>query len=185
MSRPFSAVALVAVLGLVTASAVLAEEKPKPKKTPKPAAAKQPPLGVGEAAIKKALAQPTEMEFIETPLSDVIDYLKDRHHIEIQLDNKAMGDVGIGGDTPVTKNIKGITFRSALKLLLQELNLTYMILDEVLLITTPEEAESQLTTKVLDVSDLVVCRDKDDELWDDYDTLIDVITTIYQANHLG
>ena len=45
------------------------------------------------------------------------------------------------------------------------------------MITTPEEAESRLTTKVLDVSDLVVCRDKDDELWDDYDTLIDVITS--------
>ena len=117
------------------------------------------------------------MEFIETPLSDVIDNLKNRHHIEIQLDNKALGDVGIASDTPVTKNIKGITLRSALRLLLHELNLTYVIMDEVLLITTPEQAESRLTTKVYDVSDLVVCRDKDDNLWDDYDTLIDVILT--------
>ena len=117
------------------------------------------------------------MDFIETPLSDVIDNLKERHHIEIQLDNKALGDVGIGSDTPITRNLKGVSLRSALRLLLHELNLTYVILDEVLLITTPEEAESRLTTKVLDVSDLVVCRDKDDDLWDDYDTLIDVITT--------
>jgi hypothetical protein len=44
-----------------------------------------------------------------------------------------------------------------------------------LLITTPEEADNLLSTKVYDVSDLVVCRDKHDELWDDYDTLIDII----------
>ncbi len=42
----------------------------------------------------------------------------DKHHIEIQLHNKALGDVGIGSDTPVTKNLKGITLRSALRLML-------------------------------------------------------------------
>ena len=39
----------------------------------------------------------------------MIDYLKDYHKIEIQLDKKALDDVGIGSDTPVTKNLKGIT----------------------------------------------------------------------------
>ena len=53
--------------------------------------------------------------------------------------------MGIGTDTPVTKNLKGITLRSALRLMLRELSLTYIIKDEVLLITTPEEAESQLS----------------------------------------
>jgi hypothetical protein len=132
---------------------------------------------VGEAAIEKALAEPTQMEFVETPLSDVIDFLKDYHRIEIQLDNKAISDVGVGSDTPVNTNLRRVSFRSALNLLLRDLNLTWVIRDEVLLITTPEEAESQLITKVIEVSDLVVCRNKDDELWDDYDTLIDVISS--------
>ena len=39
--------------------------------------------------------------------------------------------------------------------LLKELDLTYVVRDEVLLITTPEEAESQLVTKVYPVGDLV------------------------------
>ena len=39
--------------------------------------------------------------------------------------------------------MKGITLRSALRLMLHELSLTYIIQDEVLLITTPEEAESR------------------------------------------
>ena len=42
------------------------------------------------------------------------------------------------------------------RLMLRELNLTYMIQDEVLLITTPEEADARLTTKVYPVADLVV-----------------------------
>ena len=60
---------------------------------------------------------------------------------------------------------------------MKKLNLTYIVLDEVLLITTPEDAENQLETKVYDVADLVACRDDHDIPWDDYDTLIDIITS--------
>ena len=67
----------------------------------------------------------------------MIDYLKDLHSIEIQIDEKALADMGIGSDTPITRNLKGITLRSALRLMLKELDLTYVIRDEVLSITTP------------------------------------------------
>ena len=60
-------------------------------------------------------------------------------------------------------------------LLLKDLQLTWIIDHEVLLVTTPEEAENRLTTKVLDVADLVVCRDSKGKLWNDYDSLIDAI----------
>ena len=45
------------------------------------------------------------------------------------------------------------------------------------LITTPEEEDNLLTTRVYDVADLVVCRDEHDTLSDDYDSLIDIITS--------
>ena len=53
-----------------------------------------------------------------------------------------------------------------------------MFHDEVLLITTKAKAESEefLVTKLYDVADLVVCRDSKGQPWDDYETLIDVIT---------
>ena len=79
----------------------------------------------------------------------MIDYLKDYHQIEIQLDKRAMDDAGIGTDTPVTKSLKGVSLKSALRLMLPELNLTYVIKDEVLLITTTEAAENMLTTRVV------------------------------------
>jgi hypothetical protein len=109
-----------------------------------------------EERILAALDDKTVLEFTDQPLSDAIQYLKDRHDIEIQLDEKALEDEGIGTDTPVSRNISGITLRSALRLLLGELDLTYVVKNEVLLITTKAEAEALLVTKVYPVGDLVI-----------------------------
>ena len=109
-----------------------------------------------EVKIRKALDEPTNLEFVETPLTDVIDYLKDLHGIEIQIDNKALEDAATGTDTPVTRNLRGISLRSALRLMLGPLDLAYVIKDEVLLITTKEKADAELVTKVYPVADLVL-----------------------------
>ncbi len=156
--------------------------KPEPKK---PGAATHPvqptkpvkPAEV-EARINRVLDSPTQIEFVETPLKDVVDYLKDLHHIEIQLDSRALKQAGVEESAPVTKNLKGISLRSALRLTLAEIadtELTYVIRDEVLLITSKAKAEKLRTTRVYDVADLVVCQDSKAKLWDDYATLIDVI----------
>jgi len=112
--------------------------------------------GEAEEKITQALDEQTTIEFIETPLRDVVEYLKDFHDIEIQLDQRALEDIGLGPETPITRNLKGITLRSALNLMLKELDLTYYIKNEVLNITTPEVVESELTTKVYPVADLVL-----------------------------
>jgi hypothetical protein len=152
-------------------------EQKQPAKTEQPHRTASP-IHTGQAAIEKALNESTSVEFKETPLTDVIDFLINQSHIEIQLDQRAIADVGIGTDTPMTAKITGVSLRSVLNLILRPINLTWIIKDEVLLITTPEEAESQLTIQVHDVSDLVVCRDKNDDLWNDYDTLIDTINRV-------
>jgi uncharacterized protein YfaS (alpha-2-macroglobulin family)/TolA-binding protein len=131
--------------------------------------------------ILKALNSPTQLEFIETPLHDVVSFLKDYHGIEIQIDRKALDDVGIGSDTPITRDLKGITLRSALQLMLRDLDLTYVIQDEVLLITTPEQAETRQETVVYPVGDLVAAyRDASGQTSRDFDSLIELITTTIQ-----
>jgi hypothetical protein len=111
-----------------------------------------------ESRIYEQLNKPTNMEFVETPLKDAIDFLANQHEIPIVLNAKKLEEAGVNIDTPVTKNLKGITLRSALRLMLSELELTYMVKDEVLQITTPEDAESpdNMVTKVYNVGDLVV-----------------------------
>ncbi len=109
-----------------------------------------------ERKIYDALKDEILLEFNDAPLSEVVDYLKQARNIPIVIDNRALDDVGLGSDTPVTISLNGITLRSALKLMLKELDLTYVIRDEVLKITTPEEAENELLTKVYPVADLVL-----------------------------
>lgn len=110
-----------------------------------------------EKKILAALEEPTILEFIETPLTDVISYLKDLHQIPIVLDRRALDDGGIGTDTPITQeSLRGLSLKSALRIMLRDLDLTYVIDDEVLQITTVEEADSRLVTKVYPVADLVL-----------------------------
>jgi hypothetical protein len=71
-----------------------------------------------------ALVKPTELEFVDRPLRDVIEDLKARHGIDIAPDAESLTKVGLGADAPVTCNIKGISLKSALELLLGELHLT-------------------------------------------------------------
>ena len=112
--------------------------------------------GTPEKRIYDALDQETILEFNESPLSEVVDFIKNAREIPIVIDQRALDDVGMGSDTPVTISLAGITLRSALKIMLKELDLTYVISDEVLKITTPEEAENELLTKVYPVADLVL-----------------------------
>ncbi|MBX7166550.1 MAG: hypothetical protein K1X74_09415 [Pirellulales bacterium] len=109
-----------------------------------------------EKKIQRELDSPTELEFVDTPLTDVLNYLGDRHEIEIEINQRALDDAAIGSDTPINRSLQGVTLRNALKLILTDLELTYVIDNEVLLITSKEDAETRLVTKVYPVADLVV-----------------------------
>src|SRR5262249_12815185 len=112
--------------------------------------------GGAEQRIYTELGKNTTIEVVEMPLKDVVTYLQDTHNIPIVLSLKKLEEASVSADTPVTKRLRSITLRSALRLILKELELTYVVRDEVLQITTPEDAESQLITKVYPVGDLVI-----------------------------
>ena len=182
------ALACAAVVLFVAVDQSLAKEKPSAKQAIEAAGlldrvndpfADEKPSA--EKRIERALNEPTTMEFVDAPLSDVVEHLAGLHKIEIQIDQRALDDVGLGTDTSVTRNVKGVSLRSALNLMLHDLQVTYTLRDEVLLITTPEEAANRLLTKVYDVADLVTMtyRDKTGKQWEevDFNTLIEMITT--------
>ena len=76
--------------------------------------------------------------------------------MEIVVDHRALEDMNMAVTEPVTVQLDGISLRSALELVLGDLDLTWTIGSEVLLITNFHEADSRLTTKTYDVGDLVV-----------------------------
>ena len=82
------------------------------------------------------------MEFADTPLKDVADYLSGLHHIPIHIDATALKEMGTEESTPITCNLPGIPLRSALEIILDELQLKWVISHNVLMITSPTKAES-------------------------------------------
>ncbi len=112
-----------------------------------------------EQKIAKALDQPTVLEFPDNTLKDVVDFIQEYHNIQIRLDEQALSDAGLDSETRINLVISGITLRSALKLMLENVNgteLTYIIEDEVMKITTREKADENYTTRVYPVGDLVI-----------------------------
>ena len=112
--------------------------------------------GTAEERIFGALNEETELDYLETPLADVIDDLQDIHDIPIKFDQTALEDLVLDQSVPVTMQLSGIKLKSALRLMLGDLDLTYVIENEVLLITSQENAEDAAITKVYPVADLVL-----------------------------
>ncbi len=153
-----------------------------------PASFSSTPESPSVTAIKKALNETTSLEFIESPLTDVVDYLKQKHHIEIQLDTRSLQDASIeASTTQVTRRMTDVTLRSALHLVLQEYELTYVVRDEALLITSKTAADSMLETRVYPVGDLIYRSEADrrERRYADFQSLIDVLQSIVAPTAWG
>jgi hypothetical protein len=135
--------------------------------------------GSDSEKILKALDSPTQIDAKEMPLQDVVAHLKKYHGIEIQIDRKSLDDAGIQPDAPITRNVRGIALKSALRMILGDLGLTYLAQNDVIHITTPEAAESQdaMETKVYPVADLVLPPNPPagKEVDADFDSLVELL----------
>ena len=117
-------------------------------------------LHSAEEAILKKLEEPTTFNFAQVPLPKVIEFIRDKHHMPVLLDAKAVADMGVKADEPITISVADIPLRSAIELALSDLGLTWMIGHDVLLITSQEKSKSSdfMVVKYYDVSDLLVER---------------------------
>jgi len=132
------------------------------------------------AAIEKALDEPADFDFAATPLSKVVDSLRTKYAIEVQLDTKALEEAGIAADTPVTCKLKFLALGSALQLVLRELDLTAVTRHNLLLITTTAAAEMMMDLVIYPVDDLILppesVRQPGRRYQPDYDVLIEMLT---------
>lgn len=100
-----------------------------------------------EQKIAAALSQLTSVKFQDTPLHDVATHISRVHGFPVVVEPLALDDAGIPSDEPITLSVSGVTLQSILKLLLQDLQLTYLIEDEVLKITTIDLAQERRSAK--------------------------------------
>ena len=101
-----------------------------------------------ESRIRAKLQQPIDVEFDETPLAEVVEKLGEILDGPILVDEKALEDAGLGFDTPVTARWRGVPVKESLRWMLRDLDMTYIVRDGALVITTPEKAEERLETRL-------------------------------------
>jgi hypothetical protein len=149
------------------------------------ALAEEPAEGTSEsrAKIEKALDAPIRLHFVETPLVDVQAFLQSKAKIPVHLDRRALDEVGLGDEIPITFALEGVTLRSALRHMLGQHDLTTVTRDEMLVVTTPEGAENLLTVRVYPVRDLAQSTDANGRQFEDFDPLIELFTGAIQPNN--
>ena len=113
------------------------------------------------AKTRKILAtKEATLQFEEKPLGEVLDTINKSYGIQIILDvqNTSEARTPVTLETPVSKKVKDISLGYALELLLRDFELTYMIREGLITITTPDVAYTQenLVIEVYNVSDLIV-----------------------------
>jgi hypothetical protein len=109
-----------------------------------------------EARIFKELSEPTDLDIIEgTTLDRLKEMILQKHGIQVESDDAKIEEAGHREDT-FNRPMRGISLRSALRLLLGPKDLGYVVKNEVLWITTKEDINATLTTKVYPVADLVL-----------------------------
>lgn len=124
------------------------------------------------AVIRKKLSNDLTsagLDFQDTALQEIVEYLRDEFKLLIQIDEQGLDDLGLASDEPVTVNLRNIKLGAALRFMLKPLELTTVIQDGMLIITSEDEALTCLKVAVYPVADLL----SPDDLRDN--SLVDVI----------
>ena len=106
--------------------------------------------------IERRLDSLVSLNFNNMPLGKVFDDIASMQLINILPDLPALNDKGISLQEPVTFKVDNVSLKSALTYLLNNVHLTYVVEDEVLKITTPENARGKLRAGPYQVTDLVI-----------------------------
>jgi len=83
-----------------------------------------------------------QLQLTATPLVDAVVLLNQQHGISIGIDHRRLAAAGIRPDVRCTLDVKDVPLASALQKLLGDVGLTYVVEDERIVITTPENASS-------------------------------------------
>lgn len=114
-----------------------------------------------EERILSALRSPLKRRLSYEPeqLDIIMDEIEEDYGIPIVFNKAALDEVAISPEAEVSIDLDNVSLRSALNIMFKEPgleDLTYVIDDEVLQITTKDDADATLKVKVYPVADLVL-----------------------------
>lgn len=109
---------------------------------------------VARPSVLRALSQKVRID-IDEPLVSAAEYIQGLVSITVLFDSSALMDENVDTSERVKLNVEDVTLDMALDLMLNDLNLAYVIDNEALLITSRDAAEETLKTRVYSYADFV------------------------------
>ena len=167
--------ALLCINGLAAA-----EEDKKPPAPPEINVSTVDPSA--DATVEQGLDWVVTVDFQEVAVNDLVKFLEQRQ-IHAQVNVKALEDSGRAADDSVfTLQASGISLRAALHEILDSHELTFYVRDGRVVITTKDDASVRTVVRVYSVNDLIHRDNEAEQGPGDYDSLIDLITTIVRPS---
>ncbi len=109
--------------------------------------------------LRDATARPVTFEFESGPLKDALGFLNERYNVPIIVDTEAFKEIGVNDveNSPVKlSKVSGVSLGTVLRLLLAQVQGTYIIRREFIEVTTGQRQAAEKTIRVYPVADLVI-----------------------------
>jgi hypothetical protein len=112
-------------------------------------------LTAKQKAILQALNTTVTVNFKNSRLEDVLEYLRTITGQTIALDPESLRDAEVSYDSPVTMSAKGVTVRTVLRKVLNDLGLSYVIEPELINVVSAQKAREKMVVRSYYVGDLL------------------------------
>jgi hypothetical protein len=141
--------------GRVVAKAEAQNEEKRASSPPK-APEKEKTIEELTAQTEKSLNELTNLEFVDTPLNEVITYIGDKHKLQFFIQKQSLDELAVDITTiPVKFALHDVRVKTVLDWILSQNNLGYTIRDGVIVIATKDWLNKQLETRVYDCRDIL------------------------------
>ncbi len=136
-------------------------------------------LSQEEQRITERLQTKVTLHFENAPLKQTITHIAKLADFNIVLDESGLSEVGATLMTPVSVDVAQVRISTALRLLLEPLQLNYVVKNEVLRITSQQRAEGELVVLTYPVPDLIW---QDNDPSGDLSNLCDMLMSMVDPN---
>jgi hypothetical protein len=128
---------------------VCAQDEPRkvPEYFPKPSAAEQ--------EFEEALKRTTDFSFSSVSLEEVLRTIAQQQQFNLVFDHSALQDEGLDPSSPISIELLGVSMKTGLQLILEQVGLAYYVRDDVVMITSKSAMEERLVTRLYPIADLL------------------------------
>lgn len=131
-------------------------DKYAPRQTAILKSSRQSSVTLTEHRLHQVLMREISLKSEKIPLVDVLRTLQQSEGINVYINSRGLEEEGVDPKTPITIDVKEITLKSALNLILNPLNLAYQVRDEVLVITSQQRAQGKMVVVTYPVADFAI-----------------------------